>query len=252
MRSILAIMILTAAAQAAPVPKEQKEAVEAKFGKIVDPKGDTDFKMDGKTLVVTLPGKEIRKYSVEKNAETGKFEVKNSAVEIKLPETKGEFEIAFTLTAKRSAELKKTDRCKLGAGLLIRDYNALKGDEKAILAVPVDDFKRREDDVSPGISNLEFSPNRRTFGGFDVGSRMEKNETVLESWKVVYRFDKQGLKILLEATSKGMKSPLALLEDRSKLLGVPVNASLIFVHDSPGKGEVRIDDFKITPIAPQK
>ncbi len=252
MRSLLAMLLFAAAASAAPVPKEQKEAVEAKFGKIVDPKGDTDFKMDGKTLVVTLPGKQTRSYAVDQNAETGKFEVKNNAVEIKLPETKGEFEIAFTLTAKRSAELKKTDRCKLGAGLLIRDYNGLKGDEKALLAFPVDDFHRREVEVSPGISNLEYSPNRKIFGGFDVGSRMEKDETVLESWKVVYRFDKRGLEILLESTSKGMKIPLALREDRGEILAVPVNASLIFVHDSPEKGEVRIDDFRITDIAKKK
>ena len=123
----------------------------------------------------------VQRYRVPTDRDTGKFVVKNSAVEIKLPEMKGEFEIAFTITAKRFKNLGKGDKCRAGAGLLIREFNDRKGDEKALLATPVDDFGGGGGDgVSPKISNVEYSPGRETFGGFDVGSTLEKGETVRE------------------------------------------------------------------------
>lgn len=63
MRYLLPLLLLPAVALAAPVPKQtEKEKIESKFGKIVDPKGDSKFALDGDKLVVTLPANESRSF----------------------------------------------------------------------------------------------------------------------------------------------------------------------------------------------
>jgi hypothetical protein len=48
-------------AVAAPVPKRtEADKIEAKFGKVVDPKGDSKFELDGDALKITLPAEEPR------------------------------------------------------------------------------------------------------------------------------------------------------------------------------------------------
>lgn len=65
MRAFL-ILLLPAVALAAPVPKQtEKEKIEAKFGKIVDPKGDSKFALDGDALKITLPANETRGHDYE-------------------------------------------------------------------------------------------------------------------------------------------------------------------------------------------
>lgn len=60
-RSVFALCLLTLAAVAAPVPKEtEQQKIEKKYGKIVDPKGDCKFVLDGDALKVTLPADKVR------------------------------------------------------------------------------------------------------------------------------------------------------------------------------------------------
>lgn len=59
----LVSLVAVAVTLAAPVPKQSdKQKLEAKFGKIADPKGDSKFTLDGEKLLITLPAKETRSY----------------------------------------------------------------------------------------------------------------------------------------------------------------------------------------------
>lgn len=62
-RSLIALLLIPLLAIAAPVPKQtEREKIEAKFGKIVDPKGDSKFELDGEALKITLPAGEERHF----------------------------------------------------------------------------------------------------------------------------------------------------------------------------------------------
>ena len=95
MRAFLASLFLATVLQAAPVPKPtDRDKVEAKFGKIVDPRKDTDFKMDGDTLVVTLPGKVEKDAYIIGTTSSDLRLVMLTCPFIKLGEVKGDFEVA--------------------------------------------------------------------------------------------------------------------------------------------------------------
>lgn len=60
-RSLTLSLLAPLFAGAAPVPKnETKAKIESKFGKIVDPKGDSKFELDGEALKITLPAGVVR------------------------------------------------------------------------------------------------------------------------------------------------------------------------------------------------
>lgn len=60
-RSVFALCLVPLAVVAAPVPKETgQQKIEKKYGKIVDPKGDCKFELDGESLKVTLPADKVR------------------------------------------------------------------------------------------------------------------------------------------------------------------------------------------------
>lgn len=62
-RSLVLLLLAPLVAIAAPVPKQtEKEKIEAKFGKVVDPKGDSTFALDGDALKITLPAGEERTF----------------------------------------------------------------------------------------------------------------------------------------------------------------------------------------------
>lgn len=60
-RTIVTLFLLPLAALAAPVPKEtEQQKIEKKYGKIIDPKGDCKFALDGESLKVTMPADKVR------------------------------------------------------------------------------------------------------------------------------------------------------------------------------------------------
>jgi hypothetical protein len=66
---LLLLLFAPLLAVAAPVPKQELKAkIESKFGKIVDPKADSQFGLDGDALTVTLPAKEDRRFGYVKDA----------------------------------------------------------------------------------------------------------------------------------------------------------------------------------------
>jgi hypothetical protein len=68
LRSLLPLLSVRLLAVAAPVPKQtEREKIEAKFGKIVDPRGDSKFELDGDALNITLPAGEGRGFGYTKN-----------------------------------------------------------------------------------------------------------------------------------------------------------------------------------------
>lgn len=96
----LSLLLVPALALAAPVPKvTEKQKIEAKFGKIVDPKGDSKFALDGDKLTVTVPANETRGYGYSADPDDPtdhtKFKKTNTCPRV-------EFEAAgdFTLTVR--------------------------------------------------------------------------------------------------------------------------------------------------------
>ncbi len=75
----LLLLPLVAVAVAAPVPKQtEAQKIEAKFGKIVDPKGDSTFALDGDKLTITMPAEEERVFGfgdVRKGEKKKKFDL---------------------------------------------------------------------------------------------------------------------------------------------------------------------------------
>jgi len=72
MRTTFALLLFTPVLLAAPVPKEtEKQKIERLYGKMVDPKGDSKFTLDGDKLVVTLPANETRGHDYEGDPRRG-------------------------------------------------------------------------------------------------------------------------------------------------------------------------------------
>lgn len=60
-RCAFVLLALAPVAVAAPVPKDtERQAIEKRYGKVVDPKGDSKFELDGTKLKITLPANQVR------------------------------------------------------------------------------------------------------------------------------------------------------------------------------------------------
>ncbi len=245
MRAFLASLFLATVLQAAPVPKPtDRDKVEAKFGKIVDPRGDADFKMDGDTLVVTLPGDvRLGVSSRPKDSESADYVFTRTSPAIKLKDIKGYFEIEFVITAPLSPKagaLPENDAeihigagiqydCKPGETFCIGYLNSceMKAGSESKLWIPVLSSSRR----------FGFQG-----GGWNGCGQPEKPDR----WKIRQRFDEKGIHLSCD-TGDGKERKIfssGLSFGREEV----VKPSLYFYHSSDTKHEVRIDDFKITPI----
>ncbi|MEO2090544.1 MAG: DUF1349 domain-containing protein [Gemmataceae bacterium] len=88
---------------AAPVPKDtERQRIEKLYGKIVDPKGDSKFELDGTKLKITLPANEVRTFSYTVDPD----DPKNSKKYKKINDTprveftaKGDFVLTVRITA---------------------------------------------------------------------------------------------------------------------------------------------------------
>ena len=244
MRTMIAVLLLTTVAQAAPVPKlTAKEKVEAKFGgKIVAPKGDTDFKMDGDTLVVTLPAKQVCEIRTESERFLN-FRIKDNCPEVRLKEMTGDFEIEYKVTVKLSPAAKAASKSNLsvfsGAGTRF-DF---KDDET--FAIAMWNYRSGDPDAKPrpGLSQVSTC---NTFG-FRGASRCEAHNGFREAdWKIRIRFQETKVRYYCDFGKVGEQKFSA--QDHEYDNTVPVKVALIFLHASDTAHEVRIDDFKIKPI----
>ena len=251
MRAFLTMLILATVAQAAPVPKPSaKEQVEAKFGKIVDPKGDTDFKMDGKTLVVMLPGNAVKIIEVDREEEFEKpRKMVGNSPTIEFKEFKGDFEVEFAVTIKLSPKAGGHDGKRVavfaGAGLLIECK------ERGGISFGL--LNRRDKDDSALSPHILLNCNLVGIGmssGALIGRGDQKKTPPEGTLKTRQRFGGDG--ILVE-WAVGSERMAPIYESTGEFVtSAPMKLSLVFFHSSDTAHEVRIDDFKITPIVKKK
>lgn len=245
MRAFLAGLFLVAVVQAAPVPKlADRDKVEAKFGKIVDPRGDTDFKLDGDTLVVTLPGKvRLGVSSLPKEPESADYVFKRTSPAIKLKDITGYFEIEFVMTAPLSPKagaLPENDaEVHIGAGI---QYDCKPGE--TLCFGYLNSCETKADSESKLWIPALSSSHRFGFqgGGWNGCGKPEKPGR----WKIRQRFDETGIHLSCE--TGGGKERLIFSSGLSFDPKEVVKPFLYFYHSSDTEHEVRIDDFKITPI----
>lgn len=107
-RSAFLLLVLAPTVVGAPVPKDtERKAIEKRYGKIVDPKGDSKFELDGSKLKITLPANEVRTFSYTVDPD----DPKNSKKYKKTNETprveftaKGDFVLTVRITAPLDAD----------------------------------------------------------------------------------------------------------------------------------------------------
>lgn len=121
----LPFLLVPALALAAPVPKPtETQKIEAKFGKVVDPKGDSKFALNGDKLTITLPANETRQFGHTSDPDEpenqAKFKKTNTCPRVEF-ETKGDFvltvRVKLTLDAKAKTAGKREDMAFVAAGV---------------------------------------------------------------------------------------------------------------------------------------
>ncbi len=107
----LPFLLVPALALAAPVPKPtETQKIEAKFGKVVDPKGDSKFALDGDKLTITLPANETRQFGHTSDPDEpenqAKFKKTNTCPRVEFEAT-GDFVLTVRMNLKLDAKAKE-------------------------------------------------------------------------------------------------------------------------------------------------
>ncbi len=250
MRSLLAILLFVTAAQAAPVPNlKDREAVEKRFGKINDPKGETGFRMDRDTLVVTMPANaEKDAVILSGGAKDSRF-VLLTCPSIRLNDVKGEFEVEYSVTTLLAIDAKpireKGSKISIGAGLSadFGENGKLVVTLQSRRDLPKEETRQYSFDVIAGT-------NAGVSGRMQIRSTLKTTKEIAESgkWKVRQVFKKGMFHLHCTAPDDTESEYTAF----SCCDADPAKLSLVFFHSSNTEHQVRIDDFKITPIGPKK
>ncbi len=246
MRAFLAVLLSASIIHAAPVPKPTgKEVVEKKFGKINDPKGETGFKMDGDTLVVTMPANAEKDAVILGGASVDSRIVLLTCPSIKLSEVKGEFQVEYSVTALLASDAKpireKGSRIDIGAGLCadFGEHGKLVVTLQSRRDLPKEETRQHGFDVITGMD-------AGVSGRLQVKPTLNTTKEISESgkWKVRQVF-KKGMFHLHYTPPKDVEQEASSFSCSD---ADPAKLSLVFFHSSDTKHEIRIDDFKITPL----
>lgn len=218
----------------APVPRDfnDRSKIEARYGKVVDPKGDSTFKLDGDKLVVALPANETRDLCRRVD----------SAPKL-VREVEGDFELVIGITAelpKGAKAIHRSGCAFLGGGV------KLDGREKnrwvrygCAHTIP----KRGEELLWLPHEN---APLRTTAHGVEDGDRMngaKPGETIH------LRFIRRGTLLTIDGRGKVSDGGwFGIRSDWEYAPKGPLTVSLFAHHSSDKGGTVTFSDFKITPL----
>jgi hypothetical protein len=234
----LLLVPLVAVALAAPVPKQtEAQKIEAKFGKIVDPKGDSTFALDGDKLSITLPAGEGRGFRYENNLETPNDLSTYKRIDI-TPRIEFEQKGNFVLTVRvhsplseKAEPISKGTKAVLGGGFRFTPKDQrwyrfgimqMLDRGKMHTGFPLD---------NPGTLTNSDSGSKFGFEGFE-------GETV---W---LRVTRKGETVTREASTDGkewkeFKSTACEIADET------ITISLYALHHSDTKHTVTFDEFRI-------
>ena len=238
MRTCL-FLVVASAALAAPVPKPtEKEKIEARFGKVVDPKGDSKFALDGDKLVITLPANETRGHDYEGDPRHGTKALTKTTTAPRLErEMEGDFTATVRVTIKLDPKAKhirdKYDWTFLAGGIDVawaeREWYSLSACQQEEKGKVV---KGYHDDT----------PNSFSKGG-SAGLRV-RFELPDASWVQLKR---SGKRIEYSVSTDGREFR-SILSNSKDLPEGKLTLSLSAHHSSDKEHTVTFDEFKVEPV----
>jgi hypothetical protein len=238
-RIVVALLFAPLLAVAAPVPKPtEKDKIEAKFGKIVDPKGDSKFALDGDALKITLPAGEERRfgYTEEQKGEERRFD---HTPKVTFSQT-GDFILTVRVVGPTDDEAGGFDgrgSAYAGGGVLV----VPKGSEGCRLGM-VRGLKKGDKDTT-----FPFESKGIYTQGFGGGAH--KSLTSETNW---LRLTRTGKDLICEASADG-KEWVPMMTFLSSLGDDTAAVSLYAQHGSDKAHTVTFDQFSVeTPKVEKK
>jgi regulation of enolase protein 1 (concanavalin A-like superfamily) len=238
MRAVVILLLAPAIALSAPVPKEtEKEKIDKLFGKIVDPKEDSKFALDGDKLVVTLPANETRGHDYEGNPDRGiKALTKTTTAPRLVREVDGDFtatvRVTITLDPKAKHIRDEYDWTFLAGGI---DVSWSEREWYSLSACQQDEKGK----VVKGYH--EDTPNSFSKGG-SAGLRL-RIELPDVTWVQLKRTGKR-IQYSISTDGKEFRSILSNSED---LPEGKLTLALSAHHSSDKAHTVTFDEFKVEP-----
>jgi hypothetical protein len=216
-------------AVAAPVPKQtEKDKIEAKFGKIVDPKGDSKFALDGDALKVTLPAGEERRFGYTEDRKQGDKRFDHTP-EVTFPRT-GDFTLVVRIVSPTDDDAKGIDgTAYAGGGVLV----VPKGGEGCRFGVVRDGKNGAKTTTFPVESKGIYTQ------GFGGGRHKSLNSDT--NW---LRVTRAGNDLDCDASSDG-KEWVDLMLFQNGLKEDAVTVSLYAQHGSDKSHTVTFDQFSV-------
>ncbi len=234
-RCAFVLLALAPLAVAAPVPKDtERQAIEKRYGKVVDPKGDSKFELDGTKLKITLPANEVRDLTHETD----------TAPRV-TREVKGDFELTVRIEVHLDEQATVLDEL-VEKKLRVK---AVAGGVQLRGSGPIDPwfrcgFSRYQIDGEVVRSGCPFElPPSLCVGGF--GGFGQSNRLECES--LVMRYTRKGKNVDAEYTTDG-KSWTSALRVRDHLPEGDLSVSLFAQHASSKAHTVSFSEFEIRPI----
>jgi len=242
MRTLFTLLLLLApVALAAPVPKEtEKQKIERLYGKVMDPKGDSKFSLDGDKLTVTLPAKEVRSFDYVGERLTDPKTWKKSSTAPRVDFTaSGDFQVTVraTLALDPKAEDIRSghDEAFVGGGIQLQH-----GESNWYYLGPAESKSegkahRHHSFESPGAYSKGL--------GLGIGSE-EVKAVANPSWVRLTRADKG----IVFAVSTDGKEFVPLLKHAGAVPDETVHLSLSAHHCSDTAHAVMFDEFKVEAV----
>jgi regulation of enolase protein 1 (concanavalin A-like superfamily) len=216
---------------AAPVPKvTERQKVEQLFGKIVDPKGDCEFKLNGDHLSVTLPAN-APKYLNHEGDNVPKVAPKLGRA------VKGDFAVTVRVAVTLGKEAKsggKSELAYLGGGIQVRS----KDGTWARICYSNNVFKGRD---RPGYG-CEAPPNIKAFGYCDTAHINDSIKAGQDLYVRLIRRENR-LEFATSIDAKEWHTPMTAefnLPDECTVF-------LYATHSSDKARTVTFSEFKVTP-----
>lgn len=238
----LTLLLVPALTLAAPVPKPtEQQKIEARFGKIVDPKGDSKFSLDGDKLTITLPANETRGYDYTTDPDDptnqAKFKKTNTCPRVEF-DAKGDFvltvRVKLTLDAKAKAAAKREDMAYVAAGVQVmsgeNDWHFL-GPAHYVID---NQIRRAYSFDAPG--------------GFSQGVGVVLAKTNPMPDAVLIRLDRTGERIEFATSTDGGNTFGEQLSNRKGARGETLRLALVAQHSSDTAHAVTFDEFKVEPV----
>jgi hypothetical protein len=241
-RCAFVLLALAPLAVAAPVPKDtERQKIEKLYGKIVDPKGDSKFELDGSKLKITLPANEVRTFSYTTDPDdpnnSKKYKKTNDTPRVEFT-AKGDFVLTVRITTPLDADADPPvgkGEVFLGGGvqLIPKDEGWVRGGYGRMHS------PRR------GCQNLMPFEAPNSWGKHGFSTSVVLTNTQPDSF--LFRATRQADRVALEVSEDGKSWGESVAIDQH-LTSDELTLALFAQHASSKARTVTFSEFEVKPI----